>query len=355
MLQYADVNSDGMADVLYFDTWRSKCIWVSLSVGSGFTEEQPWLCYGGSPTPDMMQYADVDGDGQMDALLFNEGNQVWVSKSTGNGFTSAELWLQHGPSTPDMIQYKDINGDGMADALYFDTSRSKKVYVSLATGSGFTILQPWAQHGDSTPDMLQYADVNGDGRVDALYFDTLRTEQVWVQLSYLFTIDIGLAPVLYMDGASVTAITPYADQILTAFRNATNDSNLYRVRRSPNDGALASGAVVYEGCSPVTAILSYAGGVLTAFTNASCTPNLNRVHWSPDGNNLGSGPVVYEGRSPVTAMVAYNRGVLTAFSNAGPSGYRIHWSPDGNNLGSGPVVYEGRSPVTARLHIIGGY
>jgi hypothetical protein len=56
----------------------------------------------------------------------------------------AELWLQHGASTPDQIQYVDVNGDGKADALYFDTLRSRSVWVSISTGGGFAAPFQWS-------------------------------------------------------------------------------------------------------------------------------------------------------------------------------------------------------------------
>jgi hypothetical protein len=139
--------------------------------------------YNQSVSPDQIQYADVNGDGLADALNFDisGGSGVWVSLSTGTGFTSPQMWLKHGESTPDQIQYADVNGDGKADALYFDTSRSGGVWVSLSTGTSFTSPQMWLKHGESTPDQIQYADVNGDGKADALYFDT--SGGVWVSLS----------------------------------------------------------------------------------------------------------------------------------------------------------------------------
>jgi hypothetical protein len=106
-----------------------------------------------------------------------------VSLSNGSGFMPPEMWLQHGPSTPDQIQYVDVNGDGKADALYFDTFRSNGVWVSLSNGSGFMPPEMWLQHGPSTPDQIQYVDVNGDGKADALYFDILRSRSVWVSIS----------------------------------------------------------------------------------------------------------------------------------------------------------------------------
>src|ERR671910_549015 len=101
------------------------------------------------------------------------------AKRGPTNFMAPEMWLQHGPSTPDQIQYADVNGDGKADALYFDTLRSGGVWVSLSTGSGFLAPEMWLQHGASTPDQIQYVDVNGDGKADALYLDKLRSRRVW--------------------------------------------------------------------------------------------------------------------------------------------------------------------------------
>ena len=190
-LQFADVNGDGLADALYFDTLSSNKVYVALSNGiDSFGTPTQWWQHGGS-TPDMIQYADIDGDNNADAIYFDTFRTmgVWVGLSNGiDGFNKpgSGMWWQHGGSTPDMIQYADVDGDNNADAIYFDTFRTMGVLVGLSNGiDGFS--KPgsgmWWQHGVSTPGMIQYADVNGDNNADAIYFDTIRSKGVWVGLS----------------------------------------------------------------------------------------------------------------------------------------------------------------------------
>jgi hypothetical protein len=209
-IQYADVNGDGKADALYFDAWRSRGVWVSVSTGSGFANPTRWLQHGTS-LPSQIRYADVNADGRADALYFDtfRSNGVWVSLSSGSAFGTPTLWLQHGASTSDQLQYADVNGDGRKDAIYFDTSRSNGVWVSLSTGSRFTAPTKWLQHGVSTAKMIQYADVNADGRADALYFDILRSNAVWVSLS---TGSAFGSPALWLrHGTSTPDLIQYAD------------------------------------------------------------------------------------------------------------------------------------------------
>jgi hypothetical protein len=116
--------------------------------------------------------------------------------STGTGFTAPTKWLQHGPSTPEQIRYADVNGDGRADALYFDTLRSGGVWVSLSTGTGFTPPVQWLKFAPSTPDQIWYLDVNGDGYADAVYLDQTNTRGVWVSYSNGLSFSI---PVLLLD------------------------------------------------------------------------------------------------------------------------------------------------------------
>lgn len=160
----------------------------SYSVSAGWDNPKKY--------PRMM--ADVNGDGMADIVGFNE-NDVIVSLSKGNAFSGATTWSANmgyidgynefyeggvnNPLTNDPDLYPsitsrmlaDVNGDGMADLLAFDKNR---VHVELSTGKSFSNSNNTWHTGycyNATWDhIVKYprmtGDFNGDGRADIIGF-----------------------------------------------------------------------------------------------------------------------------------------------------------------------------------------
>jgi len=209
-MTFADINGDGRADALYFETWRSYTAWVSYGTVNGFSRPVTVLKYGVS-VPEQLRYADVNGDRKADALYFDAGKSdgVWVSLSGTNGFTKAVQWIRYNRTSPEQIQYADVNGDGLSDALYMDISGQNGIWVSLSTGQNFTEPKQWGRFDKMIPEQIQYADVNGDGRVDALQFDRLGDKGIHVSLSTGQAFD---TPLLWLQhGRFVPQQMRYAD------------------------------------------------------------------------------------------------------------------------------------------------
>ncbi|MEK7207661.1 MAG: FG-GAP-like repeat-containing protein [Pseudomonadota bacterium] len=204
-IQYADVNGDGRPDALYADTSGNRAL-VSLSTGGGFNAPSGWAtfsAYSSTLDPAQVQYADVDGDGKADLIYQGPDNAFRVALSSGMGFGTPVVWVQHGGSfTAGQAQYADVNGDGRADLIFQASGNSFS--VSLSTGTGFTTPVLWAQHGGGfTAGQARYVDLNGDGRADLVFHGN--DGQLWVSLSTsaAFTAPVAWAqPAIAQPGAS---------------------------------------------------------------------------------------------------------------------------------------------------------
>ena len=185
-----DVDADGRADIAGFQP--SKGVFVCLSNGAdGFGARKLWSKQfrgwnSQNQYPRML--ADVDGDGDADAVGLHPGKGVFVALSNGaSGFASRTLWSKQfrGWNTQEQFprMLGDIDGDGDADIVGFHPS--KGVYVALSNGvDGFALRQRWSTEftdctsQDAKPRML--ADVNGDGYADIVAF---KPDGVYVALS----------------------------------------------------------------------------------------------------------------------------------------------------------------------------
>jgi hypothetical protein len=197
--ELADVNGDGMADIVGFG---DAGVWVSLATGGGAFGNASLrttgfaVGAGGWSSDDKFprELADVNGDGMADIVGFGDAG-VWVSLATGGGsFGAASLrttgfavgaggWSSDNKYPRELA---DVNGDHMADIVGFGDAG---VWVSLATGggsfgnaslrtTGFAVGAGGWSSNDKFPREL--ADVNGDGMADIVGFGDAG---VWVSLA----------------------------------------------------------------------------------------------------------------------------------------------------------------------------
>jgi uncharacterized repeat protein (TIGR01451 family) len=187
----ADVNADGMADIIGFS---SAGVFESLATGGGHfaaptfelaafgTNAGGWSSDNTYPRA----LADVNGDTRADIVAFSSAG-VFESLATGNGdfmaptFELAAFGTNAGGWSSDNTYPRalaDVNGDHMADIVGFGADG---VYVSLATGGGHFAAPTFelaafgagANAGGWTSQDLYprtLADVNGDGKTDIVGF-----------------------------------------------------------------------------------------------------------------------------------------------------------------------------------------
>lgn len=181
---FADIDGDGKDDEILWDpTLNSGRTLVYLATGSGnFSATAINNTQGTSAgTSTKFNFADVNGDGKADKIYWNstfDAGRTRVYLATSGGYFSGTVVAgAEGASTTagTTFWYADVNGDGRADKiLWHPTLNTGKTMVYLSDGDGtFTANGAFSDSGatsvsDSTK--FYFADVNGDGRADKIYW-----------------------------------------------------------------------------------------------------------------------------------------------------------------------------------------
>ncbi|WP_421590319.1 beta strand repeat-containing protein [Shinella sp. M27] len=162
----ADLDGDGDLDVIYASYYDSVVRVLTNNGAGGYQAGSPLYVYPGQVS---MTTADVNGDGHMDAV--SVGNNFSITVFLGNGqggFQSITTNTSLSSLYFGSLALGDMNGDGKLD-LVTSSSGHSAVFVLLGDGEGgFSTesgydLDPW-----NYPNVVTLADVNGDGKLDAL-------------------------------------------------------------------------------------------------------------------------------------------------------------------------------------------
>jgi hypothetical protein len=173
----ADVNGDRRPDLVVANTSAGfNTVSVLLGKGDGTFQAPQSFATGGSigifPGSQVLAVKDVNGDGQLDLVVANNGtNDVSVLLGKGDGTFQAPQQFATG-SSPQAVAVADVNGDGRLDLITansgFSGTSASTVSVLLGNGDGtFQAPQSFATTGKS-PVAVAVADVNNDGLPDLI-------------------------------------------------------------------------------------------------------------------------------------------------------------------------------------------
>ncbi|QDU56648.1 FG-GAP repeat protein [Aeoliella mucimassa] len=156
----ADFDNDGLID-LFIDVDGENVVW--RNVGNGIFDPQPALVSSHSSS---VALGDVDGDGDIDAVVANEqgeANRLWINDGTGQ-FVDSGLQLGEGDSVHAALA--DLDGDGDLDAVIANQSGDHQIWLNDGFGD-FGL-------GDSLLNSVGYVaslalgDMDGDGDIDVV-------------------------------------------------------------------------------------------------------------------------------------------------------------------------------------------
>jgi hypothetical protein len=164
-IRVVDVNADGHLDALVAHSDSpSASLSVLIGDGSGrLTAAGLFPC--GNGVSDM-QVGDLNGDGNIDAVIANRfGDTLVIMTGNGQGQFAVTDLVPTG-SSPTSIALGDLDGDGDLDTVAVCERENR---VDVALNNGFGNLMPRAPLPISfNSDHVELADADQDGRLDAI-------------------------------------------------------------------------------------------------------------------------------------------------------------------------------------------
>ena len=181
-LALGDVDGDGDLDAIVANYGQANRVWLNNGGAQGgtpgsFSDSGQSL---GGANSYSVALGDVDGDGDLDVFVANNGaNKVWLNDGGAQGgtpgaFTDSGQGLG---STRSMgVVLGDVNGDGNLDAFVANLGHPNKVWLSNGMG---TFNDSGQSLGNSLSYGLALGDVDGDGHLDAFVTNS-GINKVWV-------------------------------------------------------------------------------------------------------------------------------------------------------------------------------
>jgi hypothetical protein len=218
-VQVADVNGDGKLDVLaasICSTAACPLPVVAVLVGNGDGTFQAPLTYDSGLQAWSLAVADLNRDGKLDLVVagsYLPGRPVrWIGVLLGNGDGTFQSVVTYGSGPTASVALSDVNGDGKLDALVTivcSDAYCKNGFLGVLLGNGDGTFQPGVTYDAGyQPVSLAVADVNGDGKTDALVTKQLTSSALDSAVGVLLGNGDGtFGPVISYDSGAPTAMS----------------------------------------------------------------------------------------------------------------------------------------------------
>ncbi len=179
----ADLDKDGLLDVLFCEAQENKVVWIRQVTRGVFAEQ---LLADDMSAPVHVEVADIDGDGDLDVLVASMGvvfpdndriGTVFVLENDGQQHFTRHAVLEHTARVTD-VRAADINGDGKLDLVLAQFGYDQGE-VSWLERTG-----PWEFRRHVLLDLsgainVCVEDFNGDGKPDVIALISQQWEEIY--------------------------------------------------------------------------------------------------------------------------------------------------------------------------------
>ncbi len=164
-----DVDGDGYMDVMGQAVYDHEVYWWRNTDGSGETWTVNVISSVAGSGPRCLDAGDIDGDGDLDAVVGMWGTReyVWYENLDGVGmlWSSKKLiWDGVDDNCPSDVEVTDLDGDGDADvAIAVSNSGGDLLWCENVSGTGETWDSHYIDEGSNSPTSVSAVDLNQDG------------------------------------------------------------------------------------------------------------------------------------------------------------------------------------------------
>lgn len=184
---FADMNGDGHVDIIVGNLGEQDA--VHLNDGTGSLAQ--CIAFGAAQGDTRsIAVADLDGDGAMDVLTGDDNGDVAANFNTGNGRLPLRRTVVSTGAPVVAIAAGDFDGDRMADLTIGVTGGQDLVMLNDASGRFPRSTALGA--ATSATCALALGDVNGDGRLDLLCSDSAGDATVYLNTGSGFAVQASL-------------------------------------------------------------------------------------------------------------------------------------------------------------------
>ncbi|WP_190160849.1 FG-GAP-like repeat-containing protein [Streptomyces litmocidini] len=189
-VRFADFDGDGKADYFLINTDGS----VEVYLNQGGDPGNGWkhigkVAYGTTSDATKVRFADWDGDGRSDYLVFTDSGALSVylnrgGDQSGNGWPATGTVATGVTSDRSRIRLADNDGDGKADYLHIKSDGKVDLYLNRggdpAGGTGWNTIGQIASGVTTDHTKVQFVDFNGDTHADYVVAGAGGSASVWL-------------------------------------------------------------------------------------------------------------------------------------------------------------------------------